>query len=838
MATSKHAEKWTDVYTYTTLSTPTCIRLLSIKPRTQTADMSQPMQLCMREVDLDDNPVYETLSYTWGEPLTVFSTLQAKLEALSSSTKELLPVLCEGKILHVTYNLYMYLLTWRRIQSLMADKEIMEKMGPGVANSSLKLPEEMWIDAVCINQADIDEKSAQVAMMGRIYSSCQKVTIWLGPQDEFSTTALTILKRLSRVSQEEARAFVKMDDEAVCQLLGFPDTTSSVWWSVFALLNRAWFRRVWVVQELALAPEAQVQCGMISTSWELISRSCIVLLESGLGATIDSLAWFEIEGPTIDEPLFDHNLNPIMRYRKRDDITRNLFTTLHSKDVQGCYWSAYLLHLARCGGAEDVDTEELMFAPGSKVKRKIEHIPLMHVLENFRSFNATDSRDKIYAFLDIATRTVHQPYGDGVRHMREIKPNYRLSCEEVYLNGAWAILLGGGGSLELLCRQHIWKPSADDDRNYLELPSWVPDWSRQVTMKGMVGMYSPRWKACRELKWSSPDEAERVYTKFLPVNGILIDTILEAVDVLPSDEQVTIWAKSGEVAARLPKEYPWLSAVGSERGEGGQTPGEVLWRTLVADTMEHQTPASGKRFHRFFWREWMGQLKEALRLHHTDFSDLEREKDWRRYFMNSDDLFPAYSKEEPLAWEVESEAEEDEDDMVSVIQEMDARQGLAPINPVDVKESVFDKLTRDLRNSLLDEDNDQSDGGARKEAIDPRALELASVPTPSDKKAPSSPVIAKKGRKTYQQHKLAMFREQHSRVNYGRAIFRTKMHYLGNGPAAAIQGDQVWVVAGAEAPLILRPDGDRFRIVGDAYVHGIMFGEGLEKGELKEIELV
>ncbi|KAK0712279.1 heterokaryon incompatibility protein-domain-containing protein [Apiosordaria backusii] len=836
MAASKHGEKWGNVYSYTSLSKSTCIRLLSIKPGTLTTDRNQPIQLCMREVDLDDNPVYEALSYTWGEPLTVFPTLQAKLDALSPSSNDPLPVICEGRILHVTYNLYMYLLTWRHIQSLMADKEVMEKMGSEVAASSLKLPTEMWTDAVCINQADIDEKSAQVAMMGRIYSSCQKVTIWLGPQDEFSRIALRILQRLSKISQLQARAFGKMNDKAVCQLLGLPDTTSSVWWSVFALLHRAWFRRVWVVQEVALAPDAQVQCGLMSTSWELIANACMVLLESGLGATIDSLAWFEIDGPKVDEPLFDDELNPIMRYSKRDDNTRNLFTTLDRNSVQGCYWSAYLLHLTRSGGAEDVDVEDLLFAPGSDLKKKIEHIPLMHVLENFRPFDATNSRDKIYAFLDIAQRRVYQPYGDDVKYIKEIKPNYRMPCEELYLDAAWSIVLGGAGSLEILCRQHIWKDSAKDDEEHLRLPSWVPDWSRQVTMRGMVGMYNPRWKACRELKWSVPDDGERTYQQFLPVQGVLIDTVLDVVDVLPSDEQVTIWAKSGDIAARLPKEYPWVSAVGLERGEGGQTPGEVLWRTLVADTIENQTPASGKRYHRFFWRKWMGQLKEALRLHHTDFSDLQREKDWTRFFMNMDNFFPVYSDEEPLAWEVESEAEEEED-MFPVINEINAHQEFAPIDTVDVKESVFDKMTRDLRKSLYNEDNRQENDEARQDIAETAILETASASTLADGKQPPGPNTAKKGRKTYQDQKLAMFRERHGRASYGRAIFRTESQYLGNGPTAAIQGDQVWIVAGADAPLILRPDGDRFKIVGDAYVHGIMFGEGLKKGELREIEL-
>jgi hypothetical protein len=38
----------------------------------------------------------------------------------------------------------------------------------------------LWIDALCINQADFEERSSQVLLMGNIYSSASEVLIWLG----------------------------------------------------------------------------------------------------------------------------------------------------------------------------------------------------------------------------------------------------------------------------------------------------------------------------------------------------------------------------------------------------------------------------------------------------------------------------------------------------------------------------------------------------------------------------------------------------------------------------------------------------------------------------------
>ncbi|KAF2208887.1 hypothetical protein CERZMDRAFT_8174, partial [Cercospora zeae-maydis SCOH1-5] len=41
-------------------------------------------------------------------------------------------------------------------------------------------PRALWIDAICINQIDAQEKSSQLALLGRIYSNAAEVLIWLG----------------------------------------------------------------------------------------------------------------------------------------------------------------------------------------------------------------------------------------------------------------------------------------------------------------------------------------------------------------------------------------------------------------------------------------------------------------------------------------------------------------------------------------------------------------------------------------------------------------------------------------------------------------------------------
>lgn len=78
----------------------------------------------------------------------------------------------------VTLNLYNFL--WR----MHAEKQIAEGYAELIGLDS---PEYIWIDAICINQEDLEERSIQVARMYSIYDNAQSVLIWLGEHDGFYT---------------------------------------------------------------------------------------------------------------------------------------------------------------------------------------------------------------------------------------------------------------------------------------------------------------------------------------------------------------------------------------------------------------------------------------------------------------------------------------------------------------------------------------------------------------------------------------------------------------------------------------------------------------------------
>jgi hypothetical protein len=77
----------------------------------------------------------------------------------------------------------------------------------------------------------------------------------------------------------------------------------------------------------------------------------------------------------------------------------------------------------------------------------------------------------------------------------------------------------------------------------------------------------------------------------------------------------------------------------------------------------------------------------------------------------------------------------------------------------------------------------------------------------------------------------------------GRLLFVTGSGDLGMGPPVLEVGDEVWILTGADVPLILRPSASsgEYRLVGEAYVHGIMQGEALadvQENDLREVILV
>tara|TARA_R110002060_G_scaffold46485_3_gene57652 strand:+ start:599 stop:1645 length:1047 start_codon:yes stop_codon:yes gene_type:complete len=103
----------------------------------------------------------------------------------------------------------------------------------------------LWIDALCINQADAAETSQQIGFMGEIFKNAHCVFAWLGSERENSNFAMDW-----------------MADRSPSRIPLDPTTTEAM----DAICHRSFWQRVWIIQELFLARSCVVLCGDRSIS--------------------------------------------------------------------------------------------------------------------------------------------------------------------------------------------------------------------------------------------------------------------------------------------------------------------------------------------------------------------------------------------------------------------------------------------------------------------------------------------------------------------------------------------------------------------------------------------
>ncbi|KAK0729451.1 heterokaryon incompatibility protein-domain-containing protein [Lasiosphaeris hirsuta] len=164
---------------YSPLPTPTSIRLLRIEPIESLKDefdLFRPIRCTLVVKDLADSPVYDALSYTWGCPVTVYEHVREVCSPAAWASPAF-DITCDGKPFSVTTNLYTALL--------------------GLVQHTLSAY--IWIDQICIDQSNLQERQAQVLLMGRIYRQAQKVPVWIGGEDEFARDGLEVMMYLSNV---------------------------------------------------------------------------------------------------------------------------------------------------------------------------------------------------------------------------------------------------------------------------------------------------------------------------------------------------------------------------------------------------------------------------------------------------------------------------------------------------------------------------------------------------------------------------------------------------------------------------------------------------------------
>jgi hypothetical protein len=141
----------------------------------------------------------------------------------------------------------------------------------------------LWVDGICINQSNIQERGHQVKLMGRVYSSAEGVLAWLGPDPR---------QRSKHTFRKKRRGEVVI---RCMSNLKYARSRAEKERATLELLENSWFKRVWVVQEFALARQAIFQWGHEQLD-EVALFFCILAFRAPLRTWINELEIYHSNG--------------------------------------------------------------------------------------------------------------------------------------------------------------------------------------------------------------------------------------------------------------------------------------------------------------------------------------------------------------------------------------------------------------------------------------------------------------------------------------------------------------------------------------------------------------
>ena len=197
--------------TYKPLQDVDEIRLLFLDP----GEDCDPIKCSISHVKLPSKLQYEALSYMWGE--------------LGKPNAD---IVLNGQPYCVRENLFLALKNLRQTTTARA----------------------LWIDALCINQQDINERNHQVNQMGTIYSQAQRVVAWLGRP---SLHCLWAMRDISKGLVLPNLPWSQWDSEIKARIERARILCSHEYWG-----------RLWIIQELVLATDILLQSGRDTLEWK------------------------------------------------------------------------------------------------------------------------------------------------------------------------------------------------------------------------------------------------------------------------------------------------------------------------------------------------------------------------------------------------------------------------------------------------------------------------------------------------------------------------------------------------------------------------------------------
>ncbi|KAK3669894.1 hypothetical protein LTR78_010205 [Recurvomyces mirabilis] len=461
-----------------------------------------------------DTP-FTALSYTW------VNALHPDQPATSGSTQEgTFTIKVNGKRCRILENLY----------------DALKAFGtdPG---------QYLWVDAICINQQDVREKTFQVQLMSTIYTDAAQVIVWLGKSDTYTQDAVELIEHLGLLESSERRRihFASLETREIIDLLDDEFHRTKYWVALAKFFRRTWFTRAWVVQEVILAkPESLVvRCGDHTIAWRSLRH---------VSGWLSQSAWTT----TFADPTFvgDSLLPP------RLSAAAKIGSTL-----------------------DDIDNMSKKSFKGEP------HDVFLDTLIRVRDFDSERRRDKAYCCYGIGERYRLRSFPLPV-------PDYSdsITDAQAFTQTARAVLQMSQ-SLHLLAYAESERTVDLDGRT--TMPSWAPDWS--VPKKVGLGITGyKRFYAAGNLMQ---------IVEFTGPDNIILRLRAAKVDEVAALGNTKEEMARGD---NLDATYALLHRLQDHGGIGHDTQSreEVLWRTLIHDTCPGSTcPASEKVRHGL--RPWL-----------------------------------------------------------------------------------------------------------------------------------------------------------------------------------------------------------------------------------------
>ncbi|EEU42364.1 uncharacterized protein NECHADRAFT_79858 [Fusarium vanettenii 77-13-4] len=734
--------------------------------------------------DLDDDPVYDALSYTWSCPVTVYSD-QSEVSSATAWAAPSFDIICDGEPFSVTANLYAAILSLRLRASKTGHRYCRTLAGMEGSNmTEIASPTlYIWIDQICINQSDVKERNSQVMLMGRIYKQSRLCLVWLGGDDQFSQTAIDTMTKLLNTEDE---MFSKLAALNIFQAKNYRDLGMELiepweWIALYTFLSRSWFWRSWVVQEAALSRQLSFCCGITTFTLDHLSYLMDLLIEAKCLSSMTGLAQ-ALQGHS-------NSFTEQARMMKAQDPGARLYQP-NSDDLPN---QSMLKHLS--GMRTNVfGFHSSIHSP--KTLWKSDKHGLSHVMGPFKSMRATDPRDKVYAFLGLA---------EELGQVGTLQPAYEKPIAEAFRD-AMQFMLHSSNSLNDLALKE------DPQRTKTPgLESWVPDFTSD-------GLVSPRVHPVLSL-WSKREHSGTSHFKFrsdgvLEVRGLRIGTacavheltgllgpgadngpnsLMSLLQTLPEESSVWVPPLTPSLRSYLETNdlVPNEEIYGQVTIQNGgavviQSRLEVFWRTLLTSRLGKEFPPC-KNTVDLLLRFWDRELHLRMLIAGL-FSDPAASS------KQKNGMFSQFGGDSPN-WDM----------LKSSISAMYRAQKI-----------LKDQLSDDVQDDLFPEEMS---------AILPELDAAWREGRRSDEGMAMAQVAMKELSRPFSAEALEFQREVEINCS-GKHLFTTQEGQLGVVPKSTRVVDEVWNLAGADAPFVLRPRGDgRYTLLGGAYVHGAMFTE-------------